>query len=359
MISNIHSYQCVGLISGSSLDGLDIAHIHMVINSDEDNPISSWSIIKATTISYPEELVNQLKALPDASALEFVQMDDHLGKFYGTCVNHFIEDVEDIDFISSHGHTIFHHPGVSSTQIGNPGIITALTGIKTIGHLRNMDTAYGGQGAPLAPMADLYLFPEHDVCVNIGGIANISIKKDEGIQGFDVCGANQFLNYLAIDLGQPYDDRGRIARSGKIDEHLLSSMNELPYCQRAIPKSLDNEQVRSMYLPLLDGSVVSTQDKLATVVEHISMQLAQYVNPDHKSMHLAGGGAHNTFLVERIRAHCPSLLSVVVPEEKIINFKEALLIGMCGALRLHRLPNSLKTITGASKNTVNGVVFHP
>ena len=358
-MSNINSYQCVGLISGSSLDGLDMAHIQITIDPTADNPIVSWSILKAKTISYPEELVKQLRTLPKGSALDLVQMDDRLGKIYGECVNDFVDNKKEIDFISSHGHTIFHHPGLSSTQIGNAATIASTTGIQTIGHLRNMDTAYGGQGAPLAPMADLYLFSEYDICVNLGGIANISIKKDDGIVGFDVCGANQFLNYLAINLGQDYDDRGQIARSGYIDESLLVSLNGIPYCHQAIPKSLDNEQVQKIYLPIIDKSSASTKDKLATMAEHIAIQLSRYSLPHHRTMHLAGGGGHNAFLVERIKAHCHSDLKVVVPDADIINFKEALLIAMCGALRLHELPNSLKTITGASKNTVNGVVFLP
>jgi anhydro-N-acetylmuramic acid kinase len=286
-------------------------------------------------------------------------MDNRLGQFYGKCVNEFVDKKEAIDFISSHGHTIFHHPGLSSTQIGNAAIIASTTGIQTIGHLRNMDTAYGGQGAPLAPMADLYLFSEYDICVNLGGIANISIKESDGIVGFDICGANQFLNYMAIDLGHDFDDKGQIARSGNIDESLLVSLNGIPYCHQAIPKSLDNEQVQKMYLPILDKSSASTKDKLATMVEHIAIQLTKYSLPHHRTMHLAGGGAHNAFLVERISSHCHCELEVVVPEADIINFKEAVLIAMCGALRLHEIPNSLKTITGASQNTVNGVVFLP
>ncbi len=358
-MSNIYSYQCIGLISGSSLDGLDIALVQMDIDPSSANPVIDWSIRDATTIPYPESLIKELQTLPHASAIKMVEMDNLLGKHYGDCVNTFITDNGKIDFVSSHGHTIFHHPGQSSTQIGNPAIIAATTGIQTIGHLRNMDTAYGGQGAPLAPMADLYLLPDHDICVNLGGIANISIKTEAGIIGFDVCGANQFLNHLVQSIGLDYDDGGQLARSGQIDTQLLTQFNDISYCHQAIPKSLDNEQVRAMYLPILDHSEASIIDKLATMVEHIAVQLSQYSDSKYRSMHLAGGGTLNTFLVERIAAQLSPSINLVVPSEDIINFKEAVLIAMCGALRLHGLPNSLKTITGASKNTINGVVFLP
>ena len=356
-MSQILSYNAIGLISGSSLDGVDIALVRFDVNPSLSNPVVHWDIKDAATIPYPDEVVQQLRHLPHGTAMELVHMDDQLGRFFGEAIQTFTANHTSIDFISSHGHTIFHHPGTSSTQIGNPAIITAVTGIQTIGHLRNMDTAYGGQGAPLAPMADLYLLPDYNVCVNLGGIANISIKADGGITGFDVCGANQFLNYLSQKVGKEYDDNGAIAQTGSVDTVLLEAFNNIPYCLATPPKSLDNEEVRSYYLPILEASDLSIPDQLATMVEHIAIQLANYMKGQDQ-IHLAGGGAHNGYLVERLRALLPDA-HIHVPAANIINFKEAALIAMCGALRLNSLPNSLKSITGASKDTVNGVIFLP
>jgi len=356
-MSQVFSYNCIGLISGSSLDGLDVLMIRLTVNPTLANPIVDFGFVKSSTYEFEPELVDRLRNLPHQSALDLVKLDDELGVFFGETVKSFIQADDEIDFISSHGHTIFHHPGKSSTQIGNPAIIAATTGIRTIGHLRNMDTAYGGQGAPLAPMAGLYLLPDHDICVNLGGIANVSIKSDDGIIGFDVCGANQFLNHLAQQLGPDYDDGGAIARKGNLDSGLLDALNGIPYCQLPAPKSLDNEEVRSYYLPILDQSDLSISDQLATMVEHIAMQLTNHFSANG-TVHLAGGGARNTYLVERIK-HFSNKTEVVVGTDAFIDFKEAALIAMCGALRLHELPNSLKSITGAAKDTVNGVIFHP
>ena len=201
----VYNHTCIGMISGSSLDGLDVACVRFEITPDLMNPIVSWELLEVMTFEFPEAISQQLQTLPKSSALDLVQMDDTMGSFMAKCASD-IKGNLSLDFICSHGHTVFHHPGKSSTQIGNPAIIAAKTGIKTIGHIRNMDTAYGGQGAPLAPMADLYLFPDHKVCINLGGIANISIKQDSEIIGYDVCGANQFLNYLAQKNGISFDD---------------------------------------------------------------------------------------------------------------------------------------------------------
>lgn len=357
-MSHIHSYQCLGLISGSSLDGLDIAHMELSIQPDAINPVQRWNLIEGRTIEYPNKLRQKLEALPEATARTFVEVDDELGLFFADAIVAFLQNTR-VDYISSHGHTVYHHPGLSSTQIGNPAIIAAKTNTLTISDLRNMDTAYGGQGAPLAPMADLYLFPEYDVCVNLGGIANISIKNGNHIEGYDVCGANQFLNYLSERLSLPYDDGGMIARSGSVDAQLLEKLNQIPYCQLAPPKSLDNRQVQSYYLPIIDNSASNTRDILATIVEHIAIQLSKCIPTTCQKVMIAGGGAHNTYLIERIGSYLSDHTEIVIPDASIINFKEALLTGMCGGLRLHKLPNALKSFTGASKNTINGVVFQP
>ena len=358
-MSGIHSHQVLGMISGSSLDGLDIALVQFTIDPQVHNPILSWNIVRAETIPFSEQQTDQLKSLPNHTAYGLVETDNDLGYFFGNCAQAFIQQSETVDLISSHGHTIFHHPGRSSTQIGNPAHIAAITAIKTVADLRNMDTAYGGQGAPLAPVADKYLFPEYLACLNIGGIANISIKTSNSIVGYDICGANQFLNLYAQTLGFPYDDGGFIARSGTIQADLLNDLNMLDYCQRTPPKSLDNSEVQSMYLPILRSHRLSAQDTLATLTEHIAMQVGDSLPNTRGKVLVAGGGTFNTYLIERINSNIPQGFDVVIPDRVIIEYKEATLVALCGLLRLYGLPNSFKSITGASKDSINGVIYHP
>lgn len=350
-------YTVLGIISGSSLDGLDLTIVDFEFSRDM-NPIKSWTIRKAQTIPFSEDLIAELRNITTGFALDLVDLDHQLGTFFAECCLSFIEN-EQVDFIANHGHTVFHHPCQSSTQIANSALIAAKTGIPTIGHLRNMDTAYGGQGAPLAPMADLYLFQDYDVCINLGGIANISIKSGNGIIGYDLCGANQILNHLSNKKGLEYDDGGRIARSGKVDSTLLDQMNALPYCIQDAPKSLDNQQTKTMYLPLLEASTAIHEDLMRTMVQHIVDQIISNIPDTSCQVLLTGGGALNTFLVDTLNKQSHKDTAIIVPDQQIIEFKEATLIAMCGLLRIKELPNSLSSITGASKDTINGVVYLP
>ena len=211
-MEDIKVIHALGLMSGSSLDGLDIAAIEFRYKTEEELELHSWQILKALTYSYPSNLIESLRSLPFESARRFVEFDNILGRLMSEHVLDFIQDLPFTpEYIASHGHTVFHNPGQSSTQIGNPSIIAAKTGILTIANFRNMDTAYGGQGAPLAPILDKALFNDYDCCINLGGIANISFLDNDEVEGFDVCGANQILNLLAELLGHEFDNEGMIA----------------------------------------------------------------------------------------------------------------------------------------------------
>lgn len=350
----------LGLMSGSSLDGLDLALIEMNFDLNSSNPVHSWKILDTITYNYPNNLVESLQTLPFESAKRFIELDNIFGRMMAEHILDFVKDNPvKIDFIATHGHTIFHQPEISSTQIGNASIIAAKTGITTISNFRNMDTAYGGQGAPLAPVADLYLFKDKDVSINIGGIANASFKQNGKIYGFDICGANQLLNYLSNQVGKEFDDKGDLARSGKVNEMLLAELNKLSYCQKNYPKSLDNQQTMDMYVPILDKYHVDVSDLLATMVEHITDQVFKLIPDGLSEVMLTGGGVFNDFLIEKIVSKGTLVYNISIPDEQIISYKECLLMVLLGAFRIQGHQNCFKTITGASKDTINGLIHVP
>ena len=230
---------------------------------------------------------------------------------------------------------------------------------------RSTDIANGGQGTPIVPVGDKFLFADYRFCLNIGGIANISCKTGNGIVAFDVCAANQVLNSLANSLGKEYDDEGQIAASGHINEELLQKLNALEYCSLPYPKSLDNSFSREAVLPLIEEFQISTEDKMRTVVEHIAVQVAshiQFISDKEKinftaneQMPVTGGGAFNKFLIERIKAQTNVLIEV--PNDEVVKFKEAVVIAFMGVLRMRNEINVLRTVTGASKDTIGGAVY--
>ncbi|MBT8218288.1 MAG: anhydro-N-acetylmuramic acid kinase [Bacteroidia bacterium] len=350
----------IGLMSGSSLDGLDIARVEMDFRKEQGLEVLSWCITDAKTYRYPLNLVESLKSLPFESAKRFVEMDDILGRWMAEHVLDFLKfSQKRVDFIASHGHTIFHHPRKSSTQIGNASIIAAKTGKRTISNFRNMDTAYRGQGAPLAPFADFHLFTEYDVCINIGGIANISFRQEKDVIGYDICGANQILNYLSNEIGLEFDDQGKLACEGNINPELFQELNSLEYYREPFPKSLDNMQTMNMYVPILNEYHIPVKDLLSTMVEHIAEKIAVAIPQLSKKILLTGGGTFNDFLVKRIKEKADTMKSFIIPEEKTISYKECLLMVLLGLFRIECLPNSLSTMTGAEKDTINGLIYLP
>lgn len=235
-------------------------------------------------------------------------------------------------------------------------------------NFRTADIANGGQGTPIVPIGDLLLFNDYKLCLNIGGIANVSCKTDaDGIVAFDICSANQILNYFANQLGQEYDKGGAFAHEGEIESELLKQLNELAYYDKAYPKSLDNSFSTYEILPLIDNASTSIHNALRTYTEHIAIQIAQHIKAiatneklqlvKTDKMMVTGGGAFNTFLMERIQHHSP--VTIVVPDEKTVTFKEALVIALMGVLRLRNQVNVLKSVTGATKNTVGGALYMP
>lgn len=348
-----HEFRAIGLMSGTSLDGLDIAYC--TFKRDDR---WSFELHAATTISYDDVLRERLRTAHTLSGLELAQLHVDLGKMHGAWVKGFmLEHQAQVDFIASHGHTIFHQPHVGMThQISSAPHIAAVTGVNVIADFRTTDVAYGGQGAPLVPIGDLWLFGNYPMCLNLGGIANVSVKESLHIEAFDIGLCNIALNHYAEKLGMSFDRDGALSRAGTLNESLLQQMNSVDFFKRPAPKSLGKEFWVNEFLPIIDQSGVGTHDALRTITEHISVQIGQALkNRERGEILVTGGGAHNGFLMERITAHTGH--RVVVPEKMVVDFKEAIIFAFLGALRLAGESNALASVTGAKRDSVGGAIY--
>ncbi|MCB9361507.1 MAG: anhydro-N-acetylmuramic acid kinase [Flavobacteriales bacterium] len=347
-------YNVIGVMSGTSLDGLDICYCSFSVNK---NNKWDYKINAAATIDISLELKTKLKNATSFSGLELALLNNEMGDFIGHSINHFIKEnsIFSVDFISSHGHTIFHQPEKKLTlQIGNGANISAITQNPVICDFRTSDLALNGNGAPLVPIGDCLLFAEYDYCLNLGGIANISYQEKERI-AFDICPTNMVLNKLANELGKEYDENGDFAKSGKINHTLLSELNNLAYYNQTPPKSLGFEWVEENIFPIIDKCTISTKDKLRTFTEHIAQQISKQLKPN-TTLFITGGGAFNHFLIQRINDM--SDVKIVIPSEEIINYKEALIFGFLGVLRYRNEINTLKSVTGAQYDNIGGCIYN-
>lgn len=358
-------YKIVGLMSGSSLDGLDIAFVQF------DETGGNWrnEISAAECIPYSHEWVKKLSASTTLNAYDYLLLHSAYGKYIGEQVNQFIERhnlQQQVQLIVSHGHTTFHAPHLGMTgQLGDGATIAAVTGINVVSDLRAMDVALGGQGAPIVPIGEQLLFADYPACINLGGIANLSLKTNNGYIAFDICPANKVLDMLAQTEGKPYDAGGELAASGAVNTSLLQQLNELDYYHAPIPKSLANDFGIDVVFPLIQAYEISTADKLRTFVAHIAMQvgssvqqLTQTHGPVRGQLLVTGGGAFNNFLVEQIGLAVKAFaITPHVPNETIVNYKEALVMALIGALRWREENNVLHTVTGASRSSINGALW--
>jgi anhydro-N-acetylmuramic acid kinase len=341
-------------MSGTSLDGLDLAYCEF----ERINDRWIYNIHHAETIAYSPGWKAHLSNLESCSAFEFVAADIEYGHLLGRLSREFINKHHlNPDFISSHGHTVFHQPGKRITcQIGRGSAIAAETGLPVVSDFRSTDVALGGQGAPLVPIGDKLLFNDADFCLNIGGFANISYEREGERIAFDVCPANIVLNHLANKLNLDYDPGGQEASCGRIDEDLLFSLNTLPFYSEPPPKSLGKEWVVQHIFPLLHENDLSTSDLLATFCEHIAIQIAKASSAGwDKRLLITGGGALNNFLTGRIRSHVQP--GIIIPDASTINYKEALIFAFLGVLRWRNEVNCLRSVTGALRDSVGGAIY--
>jgi len=345
----------LGVMSGTSLDGLDLALVEFLERADESG--LDFNILATETIEYSDTWIQALRNSVFASGKELTQLDVNYGRFIGDQCRLFLrKHDESCDLIASHGHTVFHEPEKGYTlQIGSGTYIVEETGISTIYDFRSADLAQGGHGAPLVPLGDLLLFPEYDCCVNLGGIANISLmkSKSEGI-GFDVCPFNILLNHYSQKLGFVYDKGGENARKGHSSTQLLEALNLLPYYRALPPKSLDKENLLKTYLPLIDQFNLSAEDVLSSLCDHFGHQI-NTVLEGSRNVLLTGGGAFNTFFIEVLESRFPRTLHR--PSKQLIEFKEAVIFALLGYLRFQGEDNILKVITGGRKNLSSGILI--
>ena len=344
----------IGLMSGSSLDGIDLALVRFA----SDGSRYDYTILAAETLPYPESwrqrLANAFLTQPES----LKPMDHEYGAFLGDCIADFARRHHVTpDYVASHGHTIFHQPERRYTlQIGEGQAIADHSGFLTINDFRSEDVHKGGQGAPLVPIGDRLLFSDFELCLNIGGIANISYELQGQRIAYDICIANQALNWLAQRQGLDYDKDGLLARSGTIDKELLGQLNAHPYYQQQPPKSLGREFFETFQRPLLEGHPVA--DTLATFTEHIALQITEAVKGVPTGRLLAtGGGALNTFLIERLQQHTPH--QVIIPDLMTVNYKEALIFAFLGLLRIEGKTNVLCSVTGAPSDSCSGRIWYP
>jgi len=341
----------IGLMSGTSLDGLDIAYVKF----DTEN-WSNYQILNAETIPYQPVWKNLLQSAFSMNAEDLEKLNSDYGIFLGEQTNHFIQkhNIDKVDLIASHGQTVFHQPEKSfTTQIGSGAHINAVTKIKTICDFRTQDVALGGQGAPLVPIGDKLLFNAYDYCLNIGGFANISFDQNGQRVAYDICPTNIVLNHYTEKLGFSYDDKGQIAAKGNINLDLLNQLNQLEFYKSEKPKSLGWEFVAETILPMIDQFNLNIPDILSTYNEHIAIQIAQKVK--NGKMLITGGGAFNNYMIDRIKHH--SAVEVVIPDNKTIDFKEALIFALLGALKDNNEINILSSVTGSSINHSSGVIY--
>ncbi len=341
----------LGLMSGTSLDGLDIACCDF---SDSEH----YRLLAAETYPYPDEWRERLASLHRASAFEYALADVELGHYFGKKTEEFrIKHPFAIDCIASHGHTVFHQPERKLTsQIGDGNAIHEETGLPVVYDFRRLDVALGGQGAPLVPIGDELLFGQYDACLNLGGIANISYLSEGRRIAFDICPCNMVINLLSSRLGLPYDPDGRNARNGQSHSCLMARLNDLAYYAEPAPKSLGKEWFESCFRPLVEESGMNTEDLLATVTSHIALQIAHILESTNiATLFVTGGGAFNSYLIELIGKYCPNV-TITVPDPLIVNYKEAIIFALLGYLRIKGENNTLASVTGARNDSCGGVI---
>lgn len=372
-------YRVIGLMSGSSLDGLDIAFVQF------QNTGGKWSykILQSDCMAYPSHWVERLRWVAQSDARQYQLLHTDYGHYLGVQVNQFINKYQleyQVQLIASHGHTSFHMPELHMTaQLGDGAAIAAETGLPVVSDFRLLDIALGGQGAPIVPIGEKLLWSDYNYFLNLGGIANISFHRksaggndgtgqnDGPIVAFDICPANRVMNLLASRVGKEYDESGKLASTGSVDEALLHKLNHLEYYELYFPKSLANEFGTEVVFPMMNGAGFKIEDALRTYVEHISIQVRKAIekvrekigmDSEPGKMLVTGGGAYNIFLVERLRNSLHDLnIELLVPGDELIQYKEALVMALMGVLRWREENNVLSSVTGARRDSIGGAVW--
>jgi anhydro-N-acetylmuramic acid kinase len=350
-------FHAIGIMSGTSLDGLDLAYCRFKKKKNDWD----FEIKAAQTLNYNAEWKSKLKSAHQLTGEELMKLHADYGRWIGDRCQNFIKQnkIEKLDLIASHGHTVFHQSHNRFTfQLGDGNAIHAKTKIPVVFDFRSLDVQLGGQGAPLVPVGDRYLFSEYDVCLNLGGIANLSMEKNKERVAFDICFANMGLNFLAASRGLDFDRGGSIARKGKVNEGLLKSINKFYGSFREKRPSLAREHFEKGLVSLLWKKNLSVEDKARTFCESIALEITQVLPKESKiNMLVTGGGAKNKFLIEVIASKLNERTTVTIPDPVTIDFKEALVFAFLGVLRWRGKKNVLKSVTKAKRNSSSGVII--
>ena len=343
-----NTYIVTGLMSGSSMDGVDLACCEFIVRRQKWN----YRILAAETLPYPNKLKSKLTQACNWSQEEILELDLELGSYYATLLNNFHTDHHLLpDLIASHGHTILHDPGQGITfQAGNGRIIATGTRITVVNDFRSEDVAQGGQGAPLVPVGDRLLFGSFDGCLNLGGFANISYETTDSRQiAYDLCPANMALNWIAGLEGLEFDKDGDLAGKGRVMPDFLAVLNGLNFYKTKAPKSLGREWFLRIFLPLLEQNQQSSLDLMTTVSEHIAFQIARGINKAGiGTVLVSGGGALNQTLIDRLSVKTSA--TIEIPDLQIIHFKEAMVFAFLGLLRFRGEINCLASVTGGRQD---------
>lgn len=338
-------------MSGTSLDGLDICYATF-----EKKETWSFQIIKAETIPYPKNWEDKLRNSIHLSAEELLELHSEYGFYLGKLTQDFIQkfELKNIDLIASHGHTVFHQPQKKFTlQIGDGRAIKLKTGLPIIYDFRSQDVLMGGNGAPLVPIGDEFLFSQYNACLNLGGFSNISLKINNKRIAFDIAPVNIVLNQLVQEFNKSFDENGDLAKTGSINEKLLLQLNSLDFYQQVHPKSLGIEWCNENIFSLFEN--IETIDVLATFTEHAAQQISYVINENKlKNILFTGGGTFNTYLIEKIREKTTA--EIIIPEKEIIDYKEALIFAFMGVLKLNNEINVLASATGSSQDHSSGII---
>jgi anhydro-N-acetylmuramic acid kinase len=351
------SYNVVGVMSGTSLDGCDLAYINLSVNDGK----WQYKIFEAETIPYTKEWLHKLRTAIDYSQRELEALNVEYTILLSEIIRDFIarHRLINMDAICSHGHTIVHRPQDGITlQIGNLPAIATLTGQRVVCDFRVADVVLGGQGAPLVPIGDRLLFSQYNFCLNLGGFSNISFEENGNRIAYDICPVNTVLNFYANQLGYEYDDGGKIAAAAAINDDLLKDLNSLDYYTAPYPKSLGFEFVKQTVLPLIDKYKYTAPNNLATFTEHIAVQISDALlnKCSMGSLLITGGGAYNNLLINRMKELMPGL-DIVVPDDKTVQYKEALIFALLGVLKLRGEINVLASVTGAPYDHASGIIY--
>jgi len=355
------THKILGLMSGTSLDGLDLAYCTIW----QEGHLWKFGIKKTKSVSYSPEMQSQLKDaiyLPADSLLKF---HNSYGTFLGEQCHTFIKDNGlEVDYIASHGHTTHHQPENGLTfQIGNGQHLANTSKHKVICDFRTNDVALGGQGAPLVPIGDRLFFHTYDFCLNLGGISNISFEYNGNRIAYDIGLANMILNHITRENGLDYDAGGNLAKNGKVNSGMLNQLNALEFYTLPFPKSIGYEWFIEQVVPIIENTEDSMENLLSTAIHHICEQVAIQVKANKKksvsTLFVTGGGALNDFLIEVLQQKLGDDTKVIVPSRQLIEFKEALVFALMGVLRIEKKTNILSSVTGAKTDSSSGVLFLP